>query len=190
MVLSRILSVYRYIQRHPRLGLVLFIAQAIAGQLFLREIKPVQSQACQEYGYLCVPDLMMGLPFDLNNLYDIWSLELHKAYARGSLIDFAVIMPGFTLTFGALLLTAARRLGMTENLAHLATLAYVSDVGETYISRYGSIIYPTRLPDLAVRFASLSGQCKWIACYAAILAISGAFLLRQPPRPCQRRLID
>ena len=168
-----ILSIYRYVQRRPWLGLFCFVAQVIGGQLFLYELKKApQSPACQELGYVCVPDLMMGMPFDLNHLYDIWTPELHKAYVRGSMIDFCLIMPGFTLTLGAALVRAAPRLGITEYVAHLATMAFLADIGETYLTRYGSIIYPNRrLPEMMVRIASLAGQSKWITCYVAVLVI-------------------
>ena len=174
-----ILSVYRYVANSAWLILLSVIAQVISYHFYMGEIRSApQSQACRdEFAYAsCLPDLMMGLPFDLNHLYDIWTPELHAAYVGASIFDFVIGMPGFTLMLGSLLCIAARRLGISETVAHLATLVLVSDVNETYLSRYGSIIYPKRLPDLAVRFASLAGQCKWITSYVAVIIIVAGFL--------------
>ncbi|GKY92011.1 hypothetical protein MPSEU_000172700 [Mayamaea pseudoterrestris] len=171
-------SVYNYVEQRPKLLGLCFIAQLIGGQLFMRVIRSVPlSEECKEFGHECVPDMMFGLAFDLNYLYDIWSPEMFQAYAKCSLIDFFVIMPAYTLALGALLVRSAKSLGMSETLSHLATLAVTLDVMETYISRQGSLLYSKRLPTMAVRLASISGQCKWLTCYVSLILIAGAWFV-------------
>ena len=173
------LSLYRYVVDNAWLSQLCGVSQAMAFHLYQGEINTApQSRACQEYNVYssCLPDLMLGLPFDLNHLYNIWTPALHKAYVRASIIDFCLIMPGFTLLLGSMLIIAARRLNISENVAHLMTVAYMSDVAETSISVYGSMIYPSRLPLLVVRFASIAGQSTWIMCYVAVLIIVAEFM--------------
>ena len=177
------LFLYRYVQDNAWISQLCGFGQALAFHLYLNEINSApQSRACQELGYSCLPDFMLGKPFDLNHLYDIWTPKLHKAYVRASIVDFCLIMPGFTLMLGSMLLTSAQRLGLSENLAHLVTVAFLSDVAETSLSMYGSIIYPTRMPDMLVRLACVAGQAKWIMCYVAVLVIAAEFMLPRRAR--------
>lgn len=148
------------------MALAVFILCVAWFQVHMNSVK--LSQACLDLGYRCMPDTSMGFPFDLNQLYDIWNAETHRAYATGSLVDFCLIMPSYTLITGILLIRAAKRLNMTDRVAYLALFTVVADIGETYISRHGSLIYPKeRVSEFSVRLASLCSQAKYFSLYAA-----------------------
>jgi hypothetical protein len=180
------LDMFRYGADHPAVVVISVVVYALSLKMMI-----TVSEICLENGAAGIPDLLFGFsPQELRELYDIWGEEGCAAYVKAAKVDLFPYMESYTLAMGSLLVMGARRMGWNDQIAALAAIIMMLDVGETVVLRQGCVeslqgAAPDYLSDTTILFASVCNQLKWILFGAASVTIALLFVLPTPKKAKQ-----
>ena len=166
------------------LTVVTFIATLIIdGVMFLEKLpaveKFVDESTLPSAAFGPIPDVWFGIanPDDLlSNFFDGLGEEGRDAYRSLSSWDYFPYMESYVILLGSLLVRAARKTGVREEVAYAAPAIMFFDVIENFVLGRACDLSPNSLDANTLLIGTLANQTKWLLFLSCVLFSAGTLV--------------
>ncbi len=163
-----------------------FIATLIIdGVMFLQRLPAVEKHVDEStlptgFGVFgSIPDVWFGLakPNDLiSNFFNGLGEEGRDAYRSLSSWDYFPYMESYVILLGSLLIRAARKTGVREEVAYAAPIIMIFDVVENIVLGRACDLSPNSLDATWLLIGSLANQMKWLLFLSCVFFTMGTLV--------------
>lgn len=164
-----LLSLYRFFAHHPHFLMAAVVIYVFSFRQISKDVEPCNST---------IPDFMFGYSDQqLNSLYEQWGRDGRQAYVKGANTDLFPCIEAYTILLGAFLVVASDRLRWkNDRIAYAAVAVMLLDLGETWIQRHGSQVYPEKMSPNMIFLGSLCNQAKWALSVGCLVVVVASFV--------------